>query len=139
MRKRNPDILYFLKLQVKSSSCMIGPLIIWIIIKKLHINNSKYKGTWEGTYTGGDSGVIIYNVNDDGSIIGEIESDNFPNTDMTLKGKVAIDGTVNIRILYVNEIDWGGFTGDMTETNATGVWINISANAQGSWVASKVK
>lgn len=100
---------------------------------------SKYKGTWEGTYTGGDSGVIIYNVNDDGSIIGEIESDNFPNTDMTLKGKVAIDGTVNIRILYVNEIDWGGFTGDMTETNATGVWINISANAQGSWVANKVK
>ena len=99
---------------------------------------SKFKGTWEGTYSGGDSGTIVYSVKDDGSIIGEIESDRFPNSDMSLKGKVSIDGTADIRILYIDQIDWGGFTGNMTESSATGTWINISANAQGAWVANKI-
>ncbi|WCM41415.1 hypothetical protein MG290_10645 [Flavobacterium sp. CBA20B-1] len=99
---------------------------------------SKYKGPWSGTYSGGDSGIIEFSVKDDGSIIGTIESDNFPESDMSLKGKVTIEGEINIRILYLNEIDWGGFVGTITETSGSGTWINTSAgNITGTWVAGK--
>ncbi|KAA5534106.1 DUF3794 domain-containing protein [Paenimyroides baculatum] len=98
---------------------------------------SKFKGPWSGTYSGGDSGIIEFSVKDDGTITGTIESDKFPGSDMSLKGKVTIEGVVNIRILYIGEIDWGGFVGTMTETNASGSWTNTSAKVQGTWIASK--
>jgi len=99
---------------------------------------SKFKGPWSGTYSGGDSGVIDFSVKDDGSIIGTIESDKFPQSTLSLKGKVTIEGEVNIRLMYMDEVDIGGFIGTMTETNASGTWINLSAgNITGTWIASK--
>ena len=98
---------------------------------------SKFKGPWSGTYSGGDSGIIEFSVKDDGTIVGTIESDRFPQSDMSLKGKVTVDGDVNIRLMYIDEIDWGGFVGKMTETNASGQWKNTSAKAEGTWTASK--
>jgi len=99
---------------------------------------SKYKGPWSGTYSGGDSGVIEFSVKDDGTITGTIESDKFPESDLSLKGKVTIEGNVNIRIMYIDEIDFGGFTGIMTESNASGTWINTGAgNITGTWTAAK--
>lgn len=98
---------------------------------------SKFKGSWSGSYIGGDTGVIDFSVKDDGSIIGTIESDKFPESDLTLKGRVSIEGEVNIRILYIDEIDFGGFTGTMTESTSSGVWINSSSDDKGTWVAAK--
>jgi hypothetical protein len=100
---------------------------------------TKYKGPWEGTYSGsGDSGTITFTVKDDGSILGDIESEKFGESDLSLKGKVNIDGQVNIRLLHGGITDIGGFTGIMTETNASGTWINTSAGGiTGSWVAGK--
>lgn len=98
---------------------------------------TKFKGPWSGTFSGGDTGVIDFTVKDDGSITGTIESDKFPESDLSLKGKVTIEGQVNIRIMYINEIDFGGFVGTMTETSANGSWTNTSAQLQGTWIAGK--
>lgn len=99
---------------------------------------SKFKGPWSGTYSGGDSGKIDFSIKDDGSIVGTIESDNFPNSDLSLKGKVTIEGQVNIRLMYIDEVDIGGFIGTMTESTASGTWNNTSAgNITGTWTAAK--
>src|SRR5690606_12708917 len=98
---------------------------------------SKFKGAWTGTYSGGDSGIIDFSVKDDGTIVGDIESENFPESDLSLKGKVTVEGDVNIRLIYLDEVDIGGFTGTMTESSVSGAWINNSAGIKGSWVASR--
>nr|WP_298004183.1 hypothetical protein [uncultured Flavobacterium sp.] len=100
---------------------------------------SKFKGTWEGTYSGGDSGTIVYSVKDDGSIIGDIESEKFGSSDLTLKGKVNVDGQVQINLIHSSApIPIGSYTGIMTETSGNGSWINNSAGGiTGSWIASK--
>ena len=99
---------------------------------------SKYKGPWSGTYSGGDSGIIEFSIKDDGTIIGTIESDKFPESDLSLKGKVTIEGQVNIRLMYIDEVDIGGFIGTMTESTASGTWNNTSAgNITGTWTAGK--
>src|SRR5690606_20580581 len=99
---------------------------------------SKFKGAWTGTYSGGDSGIIDFSVKDDGTIVGDIESESFPESDLSLKGKVTVEGEVNIRLIYLDEVDIGGFTGTMTESSASGAWINNSAGGiKGSWVAGR--
>lgn len=99
---------------------------------------SKFKGPWSGIYSGGDSGIIEFSVKDDGTIIGTIESENFPESDLSLKGKVTIEGQVNIRLMYIDEVDIGGFIGNMTESTASGTWNNTSAgNITGTWTAAK--
>ena len=98
---------------------------------------SKFKGSWTGTYSGGDSGIINFSVKDDGTITGDIESESFPASDLTLKGKVTIEGAVNIRLMYMETTDIGGYIGTMTESNASGSWTNTSAVITGSWVAGR--
>lgn len=98
---------------------------------------TKFKGPWSGTYSGGDSGIINFSVKDDGTITGDIESKSFPASDLTLKGKVTIEGSVNIRLLYLETTDIGGYVGTMTESNASGSWTNTSAAITGTWVAGK--
>lgn len=98
---------------------------------------SKFKGPWTGTYSGGDSGIINFSVKDDGTITGDIESESFPASDLTLKGKVTIEGAVNIRLLYLGTNDIGGYVGTMSESNASGSWTNTSSVQTGSWVAGR--
>ena len=98
---------------------------------------SKFKGPWSGTYSGGDSGIINFSVKDDGTITGDIESERFPASDLILKGKVTIEGAVNIRLIYMETVDIGGYIGTMTETSASGSWTNTSADITGSWVAGR--
>ena len=100
---------------------------------------SKYKGSWTGTYSGSDSGTINYSVKDDGTITGDIESKNFSESNLILKGKVTIEGEVNIRLIYNDVQDVGGYIGSMTESSASGSWTNTSASPPltGSWVAGR--
>lgn len=99
---------------------------------------SKFKGSWEGTYSGGDTGEISFAVKDDGSIIGDIESETFGGSDLSLKGKVSVEGQVDIKLYHNGTDEIGSFTGNMTETSATGPWINLSAGSiKGTWIASK--
>lgn len=101
---------------------------------------TKFKGPWEGTYSGsGDSGTITFTVKDDGSILGDIESEKFGGSDLSLKGKVSVEGQVDIQLLHSSSTGpIGNFRGIMTESNASGSWINNSAGGiTGSWVAGK--
>src|SRR5690606_657750 len=88
---------------------------------------SKFKGAWTGTYSGEDSGTIDFSVKDDGTIVGDIESERFPDSDLSLKGKVTVEGQVTIQLIYLGEQEIGNFTGTMTSSTASGSWINNSA------------
>ena len=125
--------------------CILGTLAFGAVScsdddNHVHQENKleKFKGTWVGTYSGGDSGIIEFSIKDDGTIIGTIESDKFPESDLSLKGKVTIEGQVNIRLMYIDEVDIGGFIGTMTESTASGTWNNTSAgNITGTGTAGK--
>lgn len=100
---------------------------------------SKFKGVWSGSFTGSDSGTIDFSVKDDGSIVGTIESVEFPDSDLTLKGKVTLEGVVNIELIYLGDKKAGEFVGTMTETNAYGEWDNKFSGRNGTWTAAKYK
>lgn len=99
---------------------------------------SKFKGAWTGTYSGEDSGTIDFSVKDDGTIVGDIESESFPNSELSLKGKVTVEGQVTIQLIYLESQDVGSFTGTMTASKASGSWVNnLAAGIKGSWVAGR--
>lgn len=102
---------------------------------------SKYKGAWVGTYSGSDSGEIEFNVKNDGTVIGTVESENFTDLELSLKGKVSIQGEVKLIFINTNEDgneeEIGSFTGTMSETHSSGTWVNDSKGIKGIWVAGR--
>lgn len=104
---------------------------------------AKYKGSWLGTYTGSDSGIIDFIVSGDGKIIGDVESNNFKNQELTLKGRVNIHGEISMILVKTDddtntEEEIGSFVGSMTNSNGSGTWINDGAGGiKGTWIASK--
>ncbi|MBA5792182.1 hypothetical protein H1R17_04645 [Flavobacterium sp. xlx-214] len=96
-----------------------------------------FKGPWTATFSGGDTGTFDFNVKSDGSITGTIMSDSFPESDLSLVGRVSKDGDVNIRLMYTSTIDIGGFTGKMYGKTASGTWVNTSSKKSGNWIADK--
>lgn len=97
-----------------------------------------FKGPWTATFSGGDTGTFDFNVKSDGSITGTIMSDSFPNSDLSIAGKVSKEGDVDIRLIYnPNKSDIGGFVGKMYGKSASGTWNNRSSVKTGNWVATK--
>lgn len=98
----------------------------------------KYKGDWQGTFSGGDSGTWEATVNDKGSIVGKVKSNALPLTNFTLEGKVSEDGNVSINYIYVGS-KIGEFTGIMTSSSSNGNWFSNSSagNWKGTWSGTK--
>lgn len=100
----------------------------------------KFKGAWEGTFAGGDSGTWEITVNDNGGITGSVKSNTLPETNFLLSGKVSIEGDVTINYIFA-ERKIGSFVGKMTESSVSGNWNSSTAAGDwvGTWSGAKLK
>lgn len=104
---------------------------------------AKFRGPWTGMYMGSDSGIMDFTINGEGKIVGDVESDNFTNLDLTLKGKVNVHGEVTITLINLNdqneEEEIGTYVGTMNKSFASGTWTNTRSNPpiSGTWTAER--
>ena len=92
---------------------------------------SQLKGTWKGTYAGGDKGILSVDVDAKGNLKGTSVSSNTLET-FSMTGTVDSNGTFS----GTTEIGTT-FTGKFTATSANGAWSNTALKLNGTWVASK--
>lgn len=86
--------------------------------------NSAFQGNWTGTFDGDEKGTIIFRVEKDGNINGDINS-NSSNNKETIGGYVNFDGKfdMNTKSNYK-------FSGYLKNTDSKGAWTknNLSGN-----------
>jgi len=101
---------------------------------------AKYKGAWEGSFSGTDSGTWEMTVDGNGAIIGSVKSNTLPETNFELAGKVNIDGDVTVNYIYADR-KIGSFIGKMTEISASGNWDSSTAAGDwsGTWTGAKLQ
>nr|WP_297306915.1 hypothetical protein [uncultured Flavobacterium sp.] len=98
-------------------------------------SESKFKGTWAGTYTGGASGNWTATIDENGEFIGQASNPSNP-TIFTMKGAVNDSGILDADF-YVNNSVVGEFNGTLNASSGQGSWTNTILNLEGNWQGSK--
>ncbi len=94
-----------------------------------------YKGTWSGTYSGGDSGKWTVNIDDDGGITGVARPDSLSNFTFDVTGSVSTSGELTAQVnIIISTLD---FTGTLSGNSANGVWKNQGQNIEGTWTGTR--
>lgn len=96
---------------------------------------SKFKGTWTGTYSGEASGTWTAQIDANGEFTGQASSP-VASTVFTMKGVVSDSGTLDADF-YVNNSVVGEFNGTLNATSGQGNWTNTLLNLSGSWQGTK--
>jgi uncharacterized lipoprotein NlpE involved in copper resistance len=92
---------------------------------------SKFKGSWTGTYSGGDKGSIAVDIDASGNLKGASVSS------MTLES-FGITGTVDANGAFTGKTEIGTtFTGNFTTSAVAGTWTNTGLKLSGAWSGSK--
>ena len=95
----------------------------------------EYKGTWTGTYSGGDHGTWNAEINEEGNIEGTARSDSFPQFSFDLQGVVSKDGNFEAEVsLFFSSAT---FEGQLKEDKASGTWVNAQDSISGTWSGKK--
>jgi hypothetical protein len=93
---------------------------------------SQYKGNWSGNYTGtGDFGTWNATINSEGTVSVSAHSNVF-NENYQLTGNVNSNGMFSA----ISSIG-SSFTGQFTENNVSGTWVNSTLGINGTWEGSK--
>lgn len=102
-----------------------------------HVNPyDKFKGSWSGTFSGGDSGTWAASIDKDGKVTGTITSNSIASATFALSGKISENGTVDMNYTYNNQ-EIGTMTGTMAESTASGKWESPVQKLEGTWQGSK--
>ena len=96
---------------------------------------SKFKGTWSGTYSGGASGNWTATIDENGEFIGQASNPSNP-TVFTMKGTVNDSGILDADF-YVNNSVVGEFNGTLNGSSGQGSWTNTILNLDGTWQGTK--
>ncbi|WP_445731103.1 hypothetical protein [Mariniflexile sp.] len=97
--------------------------------------DSKFQGTWTGTYTGAqDNGSWTANIDTNGKVTGTTSSTVYNNS-LQLNGNISSSGEF---IATAGSASNGAeFNGQMTTTSVTGTWSNTTAGINGTWSGNK--
>lgn len=97
-----------------------------------NVNNvfEQFQGNWEGTYTGGDSGDWTATIDDEGVVSGSATSTTFSQT-YELNGTVSESGVFTATVGTATS--GATFTGQISDDNVSGTWINEGASMSGNW------
>lgn len=110
---------------------MMFAVVVMAGCKKDKDETSKFEGTYKGTYTGGDKGSLIVDVDASGNISGTSLSSN------TLEA-FGITGKVDNNGSFTGSTDIGTeFKGAFSGSNASGTYSNTSLSISGNWTATK--
>lgn len=99
------------------------------------ITNHAYMGTWQGTFSGDDSGTWDMVADKDGKFMGEMYSENSKQS-YPLTGSIDNNGKFDALIIVSGDtinFDGQGSGG----TSASGTWENPSYMISGTWVGAK--
>ncbi|MEP6948715.1 MAG: hypothetical protein ABI863_05555 [Ginsengibacter sp.] len=100
---------------------------------------SKYKGNWEGGYSGAaDSGSFAFNIDINGLVKGHVNSNVTSNTFQVI-GSVNSNGVLNLPL--GNPASGGTFSGKLEDNICSGTWENVITNptSRGTWSGEKVQ
>ncbi len=98
---------------------------------------SAYQGTWNGSFSGGDTGTCAgFVVSTSGAVTGSCTSAALGGGTFTLSGSVASNGTANI--VGGTASTSATFSGTFSGNSASGTWINAGAGINGNWTATKI-
>lgn len=96
----------------------------------------KFKGTWVGTFSGGDSGSWTATIDAAGKASGTVVSNSAPSVNFVLTGNVTENGTIAISYSYNNQ-EVGTMTGTLTEKTGSGTWASPIQDLEGNWTGTK--
>lgn len=96
----------------------------------------KFKGTWVGTFSGGDTGNWTATIDESGKATGTVASNSVSSVNFVLTGTVTENGTINVSYTYNDEVV-GTMTGTLTEKTGSGTWKSPVQNLEGTWTGSK--
>jgi hypothetical protein len=99
-----------------------------------NVESSAYQGTWNASYTGGDSGTCTgLTVSSVGAISGSCTSASLGGSSISVSGRVAVNG--DARFTAGNASTGATFTGTLTGATGSGTWVNTGIS--GTWSATK--
>lgn len=103
--------------------------------KEIVNTDSKFKGTWTGTYSGNDSGTFTALIDANGAFTGQASSSDAAVV-FVIKGNVNDSGELDADF-YSNDSPVGEFNGTLTSNSGHGTWTNMIVNFMGTWQATK--
>lgn len=90
-------------------------------------------GNWFGTFSGDDMGTFSAFISADGSVSGDLVSNNLQNT-YSLNGQ--IDGAGNLTAVIGTGGNGRSFTGKFNATSGSGTWQDSSLQQSGTWLTT---
>jgi len=97
---------------------------------------AKFKGTWVGTFSGGDTGNWTATIDAAGKATGTVSSNSVASINFVLSGSVNENGTINVSYKYSDE-EVGTMTGTLNEKTGSGTWDSPDQELNGTWVGTK--
>jgi len=96
----------------------------------------KFKGTWVGTFSGGDTGNWTATIDAAGKATGTVSSNSVASVNFVLTGNVTENGTINVSYSYSGE-EVGTMTGTLTNKTGSGTWTSPVQDLDGTWTGTK--
>lgn len=96
----------------------------------------KFKGTWVGTFSGGDTGNWTATIDAEGKATGTVASNSVASVNFPLTGNVTENGTINVSYSYSGE-EVGTMTGTLTDKTGSGTWTSPVQDLEGTWTGTK--
>lgn len=96
--------------------------------------NVPFAGEWSGTFSGGDSGTWSITIDANGSVTGEVFSDNLQGL-LDIKGNV--DTTGDFRATAGSAENGATFTGNFSSNSGQGNWENTMDEISGTWEGNR--
>lgn len=123
--------------------CILGTLAFGAVScsdddNHVHQENKleKFKGTWAGTFSGGDTGNWTATIDAQGKATGTVASNSVASVNFALTGNVTENGTINVSYSY-NGQEVGTMTGTLTEKTGSGTWTSPLQDLDGTWTGTK--
>lgn len=93
-----------------------------------------FAGEWSGTFSGGDSGTWAISIDPNGTVAGEVFSNN-------LQGFLDVNGTIDtsgdFRATAGSAENGATYTGVFTTNSSSGQWENTADSISGTWEGSR--
>jgi len=126
------------------SFCLLGTLLFGFTACSSDDNTpveqvnpyEKFKGTWVGTFSGGDTGSWTATIDETGKATGTVTSNSVASVNFALIGNVTENGTINVSYSYSGQ-EVGTMTGTLTETTGSGTWTSPLQDLDGTWTGAK--
>ena len=94
------------------------------------INNSEFEGNWSGTFSGNDSGTWNAEIFSNGNINAELFSSIYNNS---FSANGVVDNSGNVNLTFGSTSTGAVFTGQFSNSSASGTWTNESLSYYGTW------